>query len=133
MALAWPVCPKDVTNNIKCKHALTNAIFLRVYRFQPSDKDTSRQLWPYFDAVALPHGDSHGQGDGRDQAHVQQGETQTLTVLLGGHTGETGAAPEGKATYTRGRYSNEKGEILRQTSFSFNLKSKSRDSHSGTS
>lgn len=42
-----------------------------------------------FDAVAFPHGDPHGQGDGGNNADVQQGETQTLTVLLGGYTGET--------------------------------------------
>lgn len=60
-------------------------------------KDSSRHLWPYSDAVARPRGDPHGQGDGRDIAYVQQGETETLAVLLGGYTGETGEAPEGKA------------------------------------
>lgn len=60
--------------------------------------DISRRLWPYFDAVALAHGHPHGQGDGRDTAEVQQGETETLAVLLAGHTGETREAPEGKAT-----------------------------------
>lgn len=72
--------------------------FQIVHWFNSSDKDCSRCLWPYFDAVALPHGDPHGQGDGRDNADVQQGETKTLAVLLGGYTGETGEAPEGKAT-----------------------------------
>lgn len=62
-----------------------------------SDREGSRRWWPYFDAVALPHGDPHGQGDGRDAADVQQGETETLAVLLAGDTGETGEAPEGKA------------------------------------
>lgn len=66
--------------------------------FNFSDTDISRRLWPYFDAVALPHGDPHGQGDGRDKADVQQGETETLAVLLTGYTGETGEAPESKAT-----------------------------------
>lgn len=91
------MCLKDTTNN-NSYSALTNAFFLIVHCLNSSDKDCSRCLWPYFDAVALPHGDPHGQGDGRDNADVQQGETKTLAVLLGGYTGETGEAPEGKAT-----------------------------------
>lgn len=55
------------------------------------------EFCPHLNAVALPHGDPHGQGDGRDAAEVvQQGETETLAVLLGGHAGEAGEAPEGK-------------------------------------
>lgn len=55
--------------------------------------------WPYFDAVALTHGGSHGHGDGWDGAaeDLQQGEAQTLPVTPGGHTGEAGTAPESKA------------------------------------
>lgn len=59
-------------------------------------------MWPYFDAVALPHGHPHGHGDGRDATEdVQQGEAETLAVFLGSFTGEAGAAPESKTTLTR--------------------------------
>lgn len=52
-----------------------------------------------FDAVALPHGDPHGHGDGRDAAEdVQQGETETLAIIPGSSTGEAGTTPESKAT-----------------------------------
>lgn len=51
-----------------------------------------------FDAVALTQRHPDGHRDGTDAAeHVQQGETETLTELLGGSTGEAGAAPEGEA------------------------------------
>lgn len=56
-------------------------------------------MWPYFDAVALPHGDPHGHVDGRDEAEgVQQGETDALAVSLSGDTGKAGAAPESETT-----------------------------------
>lgn len=43
----------------------------------------------YFDAVALTQRHPDGHRDGTDAAeHVQQGETETLTELLGGSTGE---------------------------------------------
>lgn len=43
----------------------------------------------YFDAVALTQRHPDGHCDGKDAAeHVQQGETETLTELLGGSTGE---------------------------------------------
>lgn len=45
------------------------------------------------DAVAVPHGDPHGHGDGRDEAseaELQQGDTQILTKLLGGSACEAG-------------------------------------------
>lgn len=63
-------------------------------------------MWPYFDAVALAHGHPHGEGGGRDAAEdVQQGQTETLSVLAGGHTGEAGEAPVSKTTcrWTTGR------------------------------
>lgn len=57
---------------------------------------------PHFDAVALPHGDPHGEADGRDEAEiVQQGETETLAVSLGGHTGEAGETPKRKTAWKR--------------------------------
>lgn len=87
------MCLKDITNNISYS-ALAHVF---VCFFNSSVKGSSRRLWPYFDAVALPHGDPHGQGDGRNTADVQQGETEALAVLLGGDTGETGEAPEGTA------------------------------------
>ena len=57
---------------------------------------------PYFDAIALPHGDPHWHADGRDAAEdVQQGEAETLAVLSGSSTGKAGTAPAGETTLTR--------------------------------
>lgn len=51
------------------------------------------------------HPDGHR--DGMDAAeHVQQGETETLTELFGGSTGEAGTAPEGKAAWERQQTTN---------------------------
>lgn len=59
-------------------------------------------VWPHLDAVVVAHGHPHGHGDGTDAAeHVQQGETETLTKVTGGFTGEAGTAPEGKAAFSR--------------------------------
>lgn len=38
--------------------------------------------------------------------HVQQGETETLSELFGGSTGETGTAPEGEAAWERQQTTN---------------------------
>lgn len=73
---------------------------------------TNRELRPHFDAVALPHGDPHGHGDGVDEAtkDLQQGETETLAVVPGGFTGEAGATPESKTTLTRKKKNTEKNK-----------------------
>lgn len=63
--------------------------------------ENSTEWWAYFDAIALPHGDSHGHGDWRDATNVQQGETETLAIFLCSYTGKTGEAPESKTTLTR--------------------------------
>ena len=53
------------------------------------------EFCPHFDSVSMPHGDPHGHGDGRDEAkYVQQGETETLSVVPDGDAGEAGTAPE---------------------------------------
>lgn len=62
-----------------------------------------KELCPYFDAVVLTYGDSHGHGDWTDAPKdIQQGKTETLTELFSGSTGETGTAPEGKAAFNTG-------------------------------
>lgn len=63
-------------------------------------KDQEQNVCPYFDAVTLPHGGPHGHGDGWDAKTevLQQGETETLPVILGGDTGEARQAPESKTT-----------------------------------
>ena len=62
-------------------------------------------LMSYSDAIALPHGDPHGHGDGWDCAtkDVQHGETKRLTVVSGSDTGKAGTAPEGKTAFSKNK------------------------------
>lgn len=70
----------------------------------------------YFDAVALTQRHPDGHRDGTDAAeHVQQGETETLTELLGGSTGEAGAAPEGEAAWTTDDDKNKLNNNMKQS------------------
>lgn len=57
------------------------------------------RVFPYFDAITLPHGDPQAKSDWPDERPtkaLQQGETQTLAIVLAKFTGEAGATPEGE-------------------------------------
>lgn len=59
------------------------------------------QLTTYIDAIAMSHGDPHGQSDGWDAPtkHIQQGETEMLAVVFRGFACEAGETPVRKTAF----------------------------------